>query len=413
MLKNDRVNLVIALIIAFALWAYVIGEVNPPQTKTLRNIPITYVSQGELTDEGLVLLSVSDETISVTISGERKYTKDVDVSDIKAVVDVGGLSEGEHTVKINITVPDSVEFNEASKQKVTVAIDQLVTAEKPVAATLSGNISDESEPYIVQVSPETIEVTGAKTLVDSVVKLNAALDTDRVEDTMRALNVTPVPVDKTGNPVEGVTLSEKNVSITAVLLNKKTVRLEVPVVGENIGDAERTVTVPKSITIKGTADALAGISYITAETLNVSDIYEDTAVDVVPILPDGVELAAISQNLSAQVTVKGVEQKEFNYGLDSIVVEGVTEDLVATLEDVNIRLTVTGRESVIADVTADDFYFVADVDGLEPGTHTVTITCRYEKTVSEVSFTPKEVTVTLEKKPGNGDEPEDEGEAEE
>lgn len=408
MLKNDRVNMVIALIIAFVLWAYVIGVENPAQTKTLRDIPITYLNQKALAEEGLVMLSSSEETLSVTISGDRKDVKGVDAKDIKAVVDLEGYAEGEHIITIRIMGPETVQISDASKRKVTVYIDQLVTEEKPVVASLAGEISDDSEPYIMQISPEKLEVTGAKTLVDSVVKIDAALDTARVENSLRALNVVPVPVDKNGNEVEGVKLSEKNISITAVLLNKKTVPLEVPVIGENTGEAERTVNVPRTITIKGTAQALADISSITAETINVADIYEDTNITVTPILPSGVELATISQNLTAQVTVKGVQQKEFDYGLDSIVVEGVTEEMVATLEDVTIHLVVMGKESVIEELSAEDFYFVADVTNLKPGTHQVSLKCQHEKALSGIQFTPTEVTVKLELKEQN--DPEETGE---
>ena len=44
MLNNKKFNIVISLIIAIGLWAYVIGETNPPDTKTFRDIPIQLIN---------------------------------------------------------------------------------------------------------------------------------------------------------------------------------------------------------------------------------------------------------------------------------------------------------------------------------------------------------------------------------
>ena len=51
------------------------------------------------------------------------------------------------------------------------------------------------------------------------------------------------------------------------MLSKKTVSLEVPVTGTDYGDIERSVSVPKTVTIKGTEDDIKDISKITCRTL--------------------------------------------------------------------------------------------------------------------------------------------------
>ena len=39
MLNNKKFNIVLSLIIAVGLWAYVIGETNPTDTRTLGTFP--------------------------------------------------------------------------------------------------------------------------------------------------------------------------------------------------------------------------------------------------------------------------------------------------------------------------------------------------------------------------------------
>ena len=83
MLKNDKVNFVIALILAIGLWVYVFVTDNQSMDTTIKNVPITIVNEDTLTDEGLVLLSVSDESISVSIKGDRGETGKIKKEDIR------------------------------------------------------------------------------------------------------------------------------------------------------------------------------------------------------------------------------------------------------------------------------------------------------------------------------------------
>ncbi len=396
MLKNNKLNLIFALLIAICLWIYVMGEVNPTITSTIKNVPITFLNENSLESDDLVLLSVSSETVNVAISGQRSSVTKVKKSDIKVYADLDGYTDGEYTITLKIVVPSSVELANSESQTITVVIDELVTATKPISISLTGDSSDDSEPYIVQISQGEVEVTGAKTLVDSIVTVDAPLEIAKVGTELKAFNVTLVPINKNGDQVEGVTLGTNRISVTAILLNKKTVKLDVPIIGEDEGGADRSITLPKTITIKGSEESLAKVSSVTAESIDVSEIYEDTEITIVPILPDGIEVATDSENLTAKITVKGVESVVFEYTSEAIILEGITEDMAVTLGDMSIRLVVTGKDSVIKGLTADDFYFTADASGLEAGTYTLPLECQYEVEISNLEFGPIDVIVTVE-----------------
>ena len=52
-------------------------------------------------------------------------------------------------------------------------------------------------------------------------------------------------------------------------------------------------------------------------------------------------------------------------------------------------------EEELNPLVKEDFYFIADVEGLEPGVHQVQLECKHEKVLSELTFTPMHVTVTI------------------
>lgn len=401
MLKNDRVNFILALLIAIGLWTYVMVEVNPSKTSTIKDVPITFLHGETLEDEGLALLSVSENEVDVTVKGKVSDIKKVKKNDIKIYADLEGYKAGEHTIRLQVGRIDDVEIE--CKQKITITVEELVTEEKPVEVTITGELSDDQEPYIVQSSPQTVKVTGAKTLVNSIVKVNAPLDAEKVGSELKAFTVNLKPVNRLGETVHDVKLSADSVSVSAVNLSKKTVKLNVPLIGENIPNLEREITVPKTITVKGMDSDLDGISSITAEAVNLSEVYKDMFIPVVPIIPEGVEIAANSQNLQIQVSVKGMGTRTFEYSKDAIVVEGVQEDTVVSLEDLKIQLNVTGKESVTERLNAEDFTFYVNVRNLRPGTHDVVVHCKHEADLYQVEYAPKVITIVISSN-SDGDE---------
>lgn len=393
MLKNDRINMIIALLIAIGLWVYVVGVENPKKDIQIKDVPIIFVNGDTLAESDLTLLSVSDSYVDVQVTGVRSEIRNVDRNDIKITADLEGYKAGEHTIRLQIGRINNVEIE--TKQKISIVVDQLITEEKPVEVTLDGSISDDIEPYIVQVSQQTANVTGAKTLVDRIEKIEAPLDISKVESELKSFTVNLHPVDSEGETVRNVEVSADSVSVSAVNLNKKTVRLDVPVIGAESLDVERTVTVPKTITIKGLNEDLSKVSLITAEPLDISRIYEDMVLEVVPILPDGVEAASDSQKLQAQITVRGMESRSFEYSEEAVVAEGVAENMTVTLDDMDIVLHVTGRDTIVETLTADEFSFVVNVRNMKPGAHRVILNCRYDKPLSLVKFEPEVVTVHI------------------
>lgn len=396
MLKNNKINLVLALLAAICLWAYVLGDDGSSYGGTIRNIPVNYINAEALERAGLVVLDTPTESVNISYTGQRSLKNKVKITDFKVTVDLEGLKEGENTVKVMVEKPESVEIKNISVPKVKVIVDKLAEEEKPVNVVITNQTSDDSEPYIVQVSREKIKVRGAETLVNSVTALNAAVDTSKVGMTMKSLSIELVPVNSKGEKVENVKLEYDNVSVTAIMHNKKTVSLKVPIIGNNNTFVTREISVPKTITIKGTDELLSKIDSITCKTVDVSDIFENTQITIEPLLPEGIEIATDSQNLQAIVSVAGAATREFTFSENDIVLEGVDEDTIPTVDNITVKVSVAGNAEVIEQITELDFQLYADVSGLEKGVHSVALKCVCENKGIEVEYNPSEIKVIIE-----------------
>ena len=213
---------------------------------------------------------------------------------------------------------------------------------------------------------------------------------------MKSLSIELVPVDSKGEKVENVRLEYDNVSVTTIMHNKKTVTLNVHVTGNSNAYITTNISVPKTITIKGTDEALSQIGSISCEPVDVSDIFEDTIIDIKPILPEGIEVATDSQNLQVIVSVAGAATRDFTFSENDIVLEGVDEDTIPTVDNITVKVSVSGNAEVIEQMTESDFQFLADVSGLEKGTHTVALKCVCENKGIEMEYNPSEIKVIIE-----------------
>ena len=132
MLKNNRVVFILALIMAIALWAYVLGTVDPVRTVTLRDIPIRLLDQSELSDQDLVITSMDHEGINLTFTAKRPIANKIKADDFTAVADLRGIKLGDNMIKISVTRPSNITLESISSEYLNITTEQYITAEKEI-----------------------------------------------------------------------------------------------------------------------------------------------------------------------------------------------------------------------------------------------------------------------------------------
>ena len=149
MLNNKRFNIVLSLIIAICIWGYVIGETNPTDSKIFREIPISLINEETLQDNGLAVLEVSDSTMNVTLTGTRADMSKESAKDIVATVDQAHAAKGENQLRVDIRIPDDVELEDKSLNKVTVVVEENRSKKVDIMVDYQGTFSEDEEPVTV------------------------------------------------------------------------------------------------------------------------------------------------------------------------------------------------------------------------------------------------------------------------
>lgn len=404
MLQSKRGNLIISLILAITIWFYVVGEMNPTTNKTYRNIPITLINTQTLEKDGLAVVSTSDSEMSITITGKRSAVNDVRTADITATVDVSEAAEGDNQLRINISVPSNVEVKDQSLNRVTVNVQELVSAEKPVQILYSGKSGSGKEATTTSVDPETVTVSGAQSQVDKVSYVKGVVDVADIKTSETVISTRLTAVDSSGKTVKNVTLSQSKANVKTVLYYKKEVALKVSVTGADSGNVVRTYEAPSTIRIKGPKDTVESISTVTADEVDLSGVTKSTDITLNLNLPEGVVLTEESEDPVLSVTVKNgtsdteeekTTTKAFTLDGKDVKTSNLPDGLEAEITTESVKVKVSGTQSQLAKIEEDDIILTASCGNLDEGTHSVKVEASCNKTNAGVSVSPTHVTVLL------------------
>ena len=370
MLDNKKFNLILSFLLAFALWFYVVGQMNPITRKTYRNIPIMLTNEQTLNDNGLAVLRVADDTLRVTVSAKRDAISKLSSADIVATVDLTDAAEGKNTLQIDMKIPENVEIDNQSMNSIDVTVEERVTKTKDVDVHYSGKYPDGKEPATLKVDPESVQVSGAKSLVDKVSHVKAEVRAEDVSEELSSFTSGLTAVTSGGAEVQNIGISESKAKVTAILYPVKTVKFVVPIKDNSVDGLTRNTSYKNKITIKGESKLLDTIKEISAEELDITGIVSNQKVKAQPLLPTGIQLAGKDNNTS--VTIKVGKNKKKSGKAKSVKTFTFTEDDVNIINDQtgaysaekeSLEVQVTGTDEQLSAISTSDIRLYVDAEG--------------------------------------------------
>ncbi len=313
MTKSQKiVTVIISLLGAFLLWAYVITYVNPVTDVPIANIPIRILNADTLTKNGYVLTGVSNTTTTVTVSGNRSDVSGITAEDVLVTLDVGGYTEGENVIRVSVSAPANVTVKDIRNSgRVTATIEQLLTEPKPYEFLYSGSLPEGFELGYLYLDPAQMTVTGAKSLVDSVETLRVILDLSSVTRMGYAFESAVAPTSSGGTTVGNVSLSAPKLTGNVFLCEVADVPLKVTLSGElPEGFTVETEGEP-TVHVRSASADFRTLEALETEPVDVSRVTE-SGVDVVltPILGEVIEYAEGGGPVMARLKLVPLPEEE-------------------------------------------------------------------------------------------------------
>lgn len=400
---TDNLSLkIMSVAIAIVVWLIVVNIDNPVGTNyyTITDVELINKEYVESSDTigKMCMPEENQDSVKVAITASKKVRDRIRLSDITAVADLQqAVSLDTDPVMVPITVTCSAagvlpSDIKVTPQNLTVNLDEKETQEFVV--NVSKGDTKPGKDYEVgslTASPEKIRITGPKTLVNKIDKVNAtiALD-DNTEDYTQEVNLTIYDKNQ-----ETLSESEMNslriennakVVVTAKLWKIRTgVKIAAGYVGTPAGGYQvgSVKTVPDTISVAGNTEGLESLSEndnmitIPADRIDISGESKDVErkISLKNLLPDNVKLTSdSSEDVWVTVSILPVGSQEFNLPTKNIEVKNKPDNLQVTFETAQIALRIKSESEDLADLNIDeDVKAEIDLKDKEAGNYKVPV----------------------------------------
>ncbi len=280
---------VLSIVAAIALWLGVAAAEQRAGTFP-GGIPVSF----ENVPQGLVAIADTAE-VSISVVADQALWSRFNVDSFRASVDLRGATVGvsDRPVIVTSRIP-GVEITGVNPRSILVRLEPLAVKEVSVQIRLEGQPADGFAPGEIVTEPSVVQISGPESILSQIdqvvgtVALNGERDAIEQRVTLRAIvagqeaesvNVTPgevlarVPIERAGN-VKTVGVL---VSTTGSLPS-----------GYAVADIQAQ---PSVVTLTGSPVALAAVSSVRTQEVDLSEMTAPTEVQVPLIVPEGVRLA--------------------------------------------------------------------------------------------------------------------------
>lgn len=401
---TDNLSLkIMSVAVAVVVWLIVVNIDNPVGTNyyTITNVELINKEYVESSDTigKMCMPEENQDTVRVAITADKKTRDKIRVSDISAVADLQqAVSLDTNPVMVPITVTCSVSGIgpgdiKVTSQNLSVNLDEKETQEFVVNVTRGDTKPGKDyEVGSLTANPEKVRITGPKSLVNKIDKVNAAIELNgKTQDFTQ--EVTLSIIDKNQ---EALSDSEMNslriennaqVIVTAKLWKiRQGVKISAGYVGTPAEgyQAGMIKTVPDTISVAGSTEGLETLAAndnvitIPSESIDISGESSDVEkkISLKDLLPDNVKLTSdSSEDVWVTVSILPEGSREFSFPTKEIEVKNKPDDLQVTFETAQIAIRIKSDSKDLDDLdVTKDIKASIDLEDKEEGNYEVPVT---------------------------------------
>lgn len=379
-MKRKLIYGLLAVLISFGLWLYVVTVVNPEWEDTFYNIPVVLENEEILLERGLMLVSDEEPKVTLRLSGNRADMIKLNSSNITIRADLSRIySAGEQSLSYSIVYPGDVPNNafeilSQTPQQITLSVAEWKSKDVDVQVTF--NETAVPEQYIAfkdkaTLDYEKITVTGPSDVVDRIVSAKVEVNLDGQTETI-SQQYGYVLCDAQGNAVESdwVRTNTEQVLYTLKIQQWKDISLRVEVIdGGGLREENCQITMTlDTIRVSGSEKQLADLGdELVLGQIKLAEILEDTTIPFDISLPEWATNLSEKNTVDVTVKIPALATKEFVVNtIQAVNTTGMNVTISTTEKIVKVR----GPQAYLDLMTPQDLIIQVDFTGAETGTAT-------------------------------------------
>lgn len=322
--ENTKLKL-ISLLSSLVLWMYVMAVVDPQERKVFENIPVTINNLDEIEANNFVIYPKTDLEADIYITGKLSILKNVTKDDIRVYGTINDPKEGNNAIYLNADISKGVTY-QFKPDTLIISLEKIVEERRSIDVSIDGKYKDNLDT--LQLEEDSLKISGPRSLVQQVQKLQATLHLDNKKDIF-STSLKLTPVDENGKKVEGITLESVSVDALVTLLTEKEVPIKAIFDSENSEDIKYKLN-KSAIVIKGKKDIIDTIEYINTQPIDLSKLKSDKTEEVKLDIPNGVEIDD-ALKITIQLDQLQVLTSTFNFTKDDLEIRNSTSEDIQSL----------------------------------------------------------------------------------
>ncbi len=378
--KIKLLYLVVSIVLAVVLWAYVSYVNNDVESVTIKGVKVNFNGEDLLNDNGLIITSIDTSVVDITLWGRYNTLASMDNGKIYATVDLTEVlkvsaSASTNQLPVNISFDSSVNASSITnytKTYVTVLVEKMIDREVPVRAFYKGGTAEGYVADMATASSDTVTVYGSQEAVSAISYASVTLERDNLSRSVSE----PVPVklmDAEDNELslEGLTLSADTVTVSVEVKMVKDVSLDVNLVYCNSATSANTrcTVSPSTVKLLGDPETLEGLNVISLGTVNLTSISQTFEEAYTIKLPNGV--TSLSGEEAAYVSIEVLNVETTRLSISNLSYRGADDfdqvDIVTQSLDVTVRGPSGDISAIDSDETHEYIRIVANLSELTKG----------------------------------------------
>jgi len=370
--KKDMKTKIISILIAVFAWLFVTNSMNPFVSRTIYNIPVTFINEDYLDENNYTLKNTIRNYIDVTIRGRQEAVDKVKASDFVATIDFSQITSVNNK-RLVIQEPECLVKDVTLESYTPSAIDIQLARNK------TGTFAVELEPSITMksgyvllnttLSQETIQIFGEENIIDSVGAIKAKLELKDVDRDM----TTQVPCSVYNKAGKEIASLSKDLKVNVKVEVAKEVPVALVTRGRLAADYVETLRVidPVKVLVTGPVEELEQLKEIKTEQVDIDGLESNFTTSVPLLVPEGVKLVNSPSEITVNISVEKLVVRTIEIGSDDVNILNANNDGTLVYEILTNRLLLQfkGRQAEVDAIRIADLRPAVDVSGLEEGTH--------------------------------------------
>ena len=364
-----------AFALSIAVWVAAVTSADPDETRLLEApVPVQIIGQ----DPSLVINSDIPKEVEVTLRAPRSVWNliDADPQIVQAILDISGLSSGEHSIEVQIQIDARpIQIVSVGPSTITFMLESLATQTLSVDLSLAGEPAVGYQVGETSLEPMEIVVAGAQSQVQKVARARVSVDLSGIRENYD--QTLPIEVlDEKGQPVDGITVSPETIHVSMPVSQQggyRDVAIKVITTGR-VASGYRLTDIsvfPPVVTVFAgdpqLVSELPGV--LETQALDLQNAQEDINTRIALNLPEGISIVG-EQTVLIQVGVSPIESS-ITLASEKVEITGLGTGLSAQVLPLTVDVILSGPLPLLDTLTRQGIRVTVDLTGLLPGTHQV------------------------------------------